>query len=124
LQKILVVDDERNIRNILDFSLGAEGYQVIAASDGNEALTLAQSEHPDLIILDVMMPQSDGFEVCRQLKKLTNTASIPVIMLTAKNSKDDRQRGQEVNADAYITKPFSPIRLIEAVQSMLGVPKG
>jgi two-component system alkaline phosphatase synthesis response regulator PhoP len=124
LQRILVVDDERNIRNILDFSLGAEGYQVIAASDGNEALALAQSELPDLIILDVMMPQSDGFEVCRQLKRISSTASIPVILLTAKNSKDDRQRGDEVQADAYFTKPFSPIRLIDTVQSLLGVPKG
>ena len=124
MQKVLIVDDELNIRNILDFSLGAEGYKVIAACDGDEALTLARTESPDLIILDVMMPRGDGFEVCRRLKEDTSTSAIPVVMLTAKNSNDDRQRGQQVKADAYIVKPFSPQRLVETVQSLLGVPKG
>ncbi|MFH1331174.1 MAG: response regulator [Actinomycetota bacterium] len=124
MQKILVVDDELNIRNILDFSLGAEGFRVIAASDGEEALALALTEEPDLVILDVMMPHSDGFDICGRLKKDPRTAGIPVILLTAKNSRQDRRRGQEVQADDYITKPFSPRRVIATVQSLLRVPKG
>ena len=124
MQTILIVDDEQNIRNILDFSLAAEGYQVIEACDGHEAMILALAERPDLIILDVMMPYTDGFEVCRRLKKDMRTSTIPVIMLTAKNSRDDRRRGENMKADAYITKPFSPRRLLDTVQSFLGVTKG
>ena len=124
LHKVLVVDDELNIRNILDFTLGAEGYRVIAAGDGEEALTLAATEEPDLIILDVMMPRSDGFEICQRLKENPATAGIPVILLTARNTSDDRRRGSEVQADEYITKPFRPQMLIDKVQSLLGVRKG
>ncbi len=124
LHKVLVVDDELNIRNILDFTLGAEGYRVIAAGDGEEALTLAATEEPDLIILDVMMPRSDGFEICQRLKENPATAGIPVILLTARNTSDDRRRGSEVQADEYITKPFRPQKLIDKVQSLLGVRKG
>jgi DNA-binding response OmpR family regulator len=124
LQTILVVDDERNIRNILDFSLVAEGYRVISAADGQETLQLAATEKPDLVILDVMMPNMDGFTICRLLKEDRRTADIPVILLTAKNSRSDRQRGLQVRADDYMTKPFSPQKLVAKVQSLLGVPKG
>lgn len=121
MQKVLVVDDERNIRNILDFSLESEGFYVVSAADGEEAYALALTEHPDLIILDVMMPKGDGFETCQRLKQDQRTAAIPVVLLTAKTGRDDRQRGQDVGADEYIIKPFSPARVVEVVQSLLGV---
>ena len=121
MQKVLVVDDERNIRNILDFSLEAEGFYVVSAGDGEEAYTKALDEAPDLIILDVMMPKGDGFETCERLKKDPRTSDIPVVLLTAKTGRDDRRRGQDVGADEYIIKPFSPARVVEVVQSLLGV---
>ncbi len=123
MQKILIADDEHNIRHILDFSLGAEGYRVLAASDGEEAFALAVAEMPDLIILDVMMPQGDGFSTCRRLKDDSRTTHIPVILLTAKNSRRDRVMGEKVRADDYITKPFSPQSLVDKVQALVGVPK-
>jgi DNA-binding response OmpR family regulator len=115
------VDDEPYILNILDFSLDAEGYRVIQASDGEEAMRLAQEHQPELIIMDVMMPRQDGFETCRLLKDDMRTSDIPVVLLTAKNSREDREMGEEVKADGYITKPFSPQRLLDTVQDFLGV---
>ena len=123
MQKILIADDEHNIRNILDFSLGSEGYRVLVASDGEEAFSMAVSEMPELIILDVMMPQGDGFTICRRLKDDSRTSGIPVILLTAKNSREDRAMGEKVQADDYITKPFSPQGLLDKVQTLLGVTK-
>lgn len=120
-KRILIVDDETYILNILDFSLGGEGFEVITASNGEEALTTAVDLHPDLIVLDVMMPKIDGFEVCRALKTKNDTKDIPIILLTAKDRDSDRKRGEEVGVDRYMTKPFSPQRLIEAIHEMLGV---
>lgn len=117
---VLIVDDEAYILNILDFSLDSEGFRVISAANGEEALHKATEEQPDLVILDVMMPKIDGFEVCRALKAKKETQSIPVILLTAKDRDSDRKKGEEVGADLYITKPFSPARLIAAVQELLG----
>jgi CheY-like chemotaxis protein len=119
-KKILVVDDEI-ILHILDFSLGAEGCEVITAADGEEALQKARTERPDLIVLDIMMPKVDGFEACRRLKADPETSPIPVILLTAKGREVDRQMGMEVGADDYIVKPFSPTRLIEKIGSYLSV---
>ncbi len=123
MQTILVVDDELNIRNILDFSLNAEGFNVVSASSGAEALDVAAKRKPDLIILDVMMPNGDGFSTCEKLKEDSDTKNIPVIMLTARTDREDRARATEVGADIYITKPFSPQRVVESVQSLLGVTK-
>jgi DNA-binding response OmpR family regulator len=123
LQKVLIVDDEHNIRNILDFSLNAEGFAVISASNGEEAFDAAVNERPDLVILDVMMPKGDGFATCRLIKQDSRTAHIPVVLLTARTTREDRERGHEVGADGYITKPFSPDRVIETVQSLLGVKR-
>jgi DNA-binding response OmpR family regulator len=121
LYKILVVDDEHNIRNILDFSLNAEGFAVLGAENGEDALQIAAGEAPDLVILDVMMPGTlDGFETCRRLKQDACTASIPVILLTARADSEDRAKGRAAGADAYITKPFSPQRVVDAVQGLLG----
>ena len=123
MQKILVCDDEANIRNIMDFSLESEGFLVVAAADGNEALVKAASEQPDLIILDVMMPGNDGLAVCRHLKETPSTQHIPVVMLTAKTGKSDREAGLAAGADDYITKPFSPQRLVQKVNEVLGVKR-
>jgi DNA-binding response OmpR family regulator len=122
LYKVLVADDEHNIRHILDFSLHAEGFLVISARDGEEAFKLAVASDPDLIILDVMMPGQGGVETCRALKADQRTAAIPVILLTALTAREDRTAGAQAGADAYITKPFSPQKVIDAVQELLGVP--
>ena len=119
-KKILIVDDEMYILNILDFSLESEGFEVVTASNGEEALTKALDVQPDLIVLDVMMPKIDGFEVCRALKNKAETKKIPVILLTAKDRDKDREKGDEVGADLYMTKPFSPSRLIEQIQDLIG----
>jgi len=118
---ILVVDDEMYILNILDFSLDSEGFRVVTAANGEEALFKADEIKPDLIILDVMMPKIDGFEVCRALKAKKETSKIPVILLSAKDRDADKQKGAEVGCDRYMTKPFSPGRLIETVQELLGI---
>jgi two-component system alkaline phosphatase synthesis response regulator PhoP len=117
--KILVVDDENYILHILDFSLGAEGYEVITAEDGEEAICKARDERPDLVVLDVMMPKLDGFEVCRTLKRDPDLNGTPVILLSAKSRDIDQKQGYEAGADDYITKPFSPGRLIERVHGLL-----
>lgn len=122
MRKVLIADDDANIRNILDFTLHAEGFDVVAARNGDDAFTLALGEQPDLVILDVMMPGTNGFETCRRLKDDRRTARIPVVLLTARGSRDDRRVGEEAGADAYVTKPFSPGKLIAAVQDLLGLP--
>jgi DNA-binding response OmpR family regulator len=122
LYKVLVADDEHNIRHILDFSLHAEGFQVISALDGEEAFQLAVAVIPDLVILDVMMPGQGGVETCRALKADVRTSSIPIILLTALTGREDRNAGEQAGADAYITKPFSPQKVIDVVQELLGVP--
>ncbi len=121
MYKVLVADDEHNIRHILDFSLHAEGFLVISALNGEDAFKLAVESIPDLVILDVMMPGQGGVETCRALKADQRTSSIPVILLTALASREDRDAGLEAGADAYITKPFSPQKVIDAVQDLLGV---
>ncbi len=118
--KILVVDDEIYIVHILDFSLGMEGYEVLTALDGEQALEKARAEHPDLIVLDIMMPKLDGYETCKLLKADDNTKQIPVILLSAKGRNVDQKIGFEVGADDYITKPFSPRKLVERINAILG----
>jgi len=117
--KVLVVDDEEYIQHILNFSFGAEGYEVITASDGEEAIAKAKREKPDVIVLDIMMPKMDGYEACKRLKSDPETRAIPVILLTAKGREADRRLGSEAGADDYVVKPFSPGRLIERVEGML-----
>ncbi|NOT32832.1 MAG: response regulator [Candidatus Eisenbacteria bacterium] len=118
--KILVVDDEIYIVHILDFSLGMEGYEVVTALDGEQAVEKARAEHPDLIVLDIMMPKLDGYETCKILKADAATKDIPVILLSAKGRNVDQKVGFEVGADDYITKPFSPRKLVERINSILG----
>ena len=118
--KILVVDDEIYIVHILDFSLGMEGYEVVTALDGEQAVERAHAEKPDLIVLDIMMPKLDGYETCKLLKGDPATRDIPVILLSAKGRNIDQKIGFEAGADDYITKPFSPRKLVERINTILG----
>jgi DNA-binding response OmpR family regulator len=118
-RKILVVDDSDNIRNVLKMNFEWIGYDVLAAGDGEEAIRMVQAEPPDLIILDVMMPRKNGFQVCRQFKSDPGTAAIPVILLTAKSQKEDVVWGKDCGADAFITKPFQTSDLEAAVRRLL-----
>jgi DNA-binding response OmpR family regulator len=124
LYKVLIADDEHNIRDILDFSLHAEGFLVVSALNGEDAFKLAVETAPDLVILDVMMPGQGGVETCRALKADRRTARTPVILLTALSGLQDRSAGLEAGADAYITKPFSPQKVIDTVLVLLGVRSG
>ena len=111
---ILVVDDEKPIADILQFNLVKEGYRVICAYDGEEALQKVEEEQPDLMLLDIMLPKRDGMEVCREIRK---KYTFPIIMLTAKGSEIDKVLGLEMGADDYVTKPFSTRELIARVKA-------
>lgn len=113
---ILVVDDEKPIVDILRFNLEKEGYKVAEALDGEEGLNLAFSKEPDLILLDVMLPKMDGFEVCRKVRE---KSSVPILMLTAREEEVDKVLGLEMGADDYITKPFSVRELLARVKANL-----
>jgi two-component system, OmpR family, alkaline phosphatase synthesis response regulator PhoP len=121
--KVLVVDDEVNITQILEFSIGSEGFDVITAQNGEEAIEKARREQPDLIILDIMMPKIDGYEACRILKANPLTKNIPVVLLTAKGRDIDKRLGMEVGATDYIVKPFSPNKLVERINQLLSCHK-
>ena len=118
-EKILIVEDEKDIVKMLDYNLKKEGFRTISAYDGEDALDLAARQRPDLVILDLMLPGMDGLEVCKNLKGNTKTASIPVIMLTAKSRESDKIVGLELGADDYMTKPFSPRELIARIKAVL-----
>jgi two-component system, OmpR family, alkaline phosphatase synthesis response regulator PhoP len=117
--KVLVVDDEEYIQHILNFSFGAEGYDVVTASDGAEGLSKAKDEKPDVIVMDIMMPRMDGYEACKKIKADPATRNIPVILLTAKGRDADRKLGSDAGADDYVVKPFSPGRLVERVEGII-----
>src|SRR6202521_6085052 len=114
-RKILAVDDERSIVRLIQVTLEKHGHQVVTAFDGKEALERVAVEQPDMIVLDVMMPYLDGFEVLRNLKKDPDTRDIPVIMLTAKAQDADVFNGYKSGADCYLTKPFNPRELVAFV---------
>jgi two-component system alkaline phosphatase synthesis response regulator PhoP len=120
-RKILVVDDEQSIVDLLEYNLQREGYQVVVARDGREALRLARTEPPDLIVLDLMLPGLDGFDVCRELRREGDPAlaRVPIIMLTARDEEVDRVVGLELGADDYVTKPFSVRELVARVKAVL-----
>ena len=115
-KKVLIVDDEKNIVDILRFNLKKEGYDTIEAYDGEDAVNLALSQNPDLILLDIMLPKMDGFTVCRKLRQSIST---PILMLTAKEEEVDKVLGLELGADDYITKPFSTRELMARVKANL-----
>ncbi len=116
---ILVIDDERDLLELVRYNLEKEHLDVICASDGRSGLEIATKHRPDLIVLDLMMPGTDGLEVCRQLRGDARTARIPLIMLTARATEADRVVGLELGADDYVTKPFSPRELAARVKAVL-----
>ena len=120
-KRILVVDDEVYILHILDFSLGAEGYEVITAADGESGLERARSIKPDLIVLDVMMPGKVGYEVCEELKSDPETKGIYIIFLTARGGSVAETTGKMQGGDAFMVKPFEPKELREKVRKALGM---
>src|SRR5262245_22129364 len=118
-QKILVVDDEPDALELIEFNLKGNGYEVATAADGEEALQKARALLPELIILDIMLPEVDGMEVCKILRRDQRTSGIPIIMLTAKAAAIDGVLGVEVGAGDYVTKPFSPRELVLRVKRLL-----
>lgn len=118
-EKILVVDDDVDTLRLVGLMLQRQGYQIVAANNGNQALSLAQNENPDLILLDIMMPDMDGYEVTRRLRALATTASTPIIMFTAKSQVDDKVAGFEAGVDDYLTKPTQPRELFAHVKAVL-----
>ncbi|MDZ7843721.1 MAG: response regulator transcription factor [Anaerolineales bacterium] len=114
--KILVVDDEKRMVRFIQLNLEQDGFQVVTAYNGEEALDQVRTQLPDLVLLDIMMPDIDGFKV---LEKIREVSTVPVIMLTAKGEEDDRVRGLELGADDYITKPFSPRELVSRIKAVL-----
>ena len=116
MKKILIVDDEKPISDIIKFNLAKEGYETVTAFDGREAITKFEEENPDLIILDLMLPELDGLEVAKEVRK---TSHIPIIMLSAKDSEFDKVIGLEIGADDYVAKPFSNRELLARVKAHL-----
>lgn len=118
-ERVLIIEDETNIAQTIRYNLEKEGFHVLTASDGAKGLKLAQMELPSLILLDLMLPEIDGLEVCKLLKRENKTRQIPVIILTAKSQETDKVVGLELGADDYLTKPFSMRELIARVKAVL-----
>lgn len=117
--RILLVEDDANLVELIRYNLDKEGFDVVATADGEEALVLAEEERPDLVVLDWMIANLSGIEVCRRLRRAPETAGLPIIMLTARAEESDRVRGLETGADDYVTKPFSPRELVARVRALL-----
>ena len=118
-QKILIVDDEPEAVELVEFNLKQAGFDIATAADGDEALKKAKAQLPALVVLDLMLPEIDGLEVCKLLRRDSTTAKIPILMLTAKAAEIDRVLGLELGADDYVTKPFSPRELVLRVKKIL-----
>ena len=117
--RILVVEDEESLLKLESILLSSKGYSVTGVMDGRSALEEVTANKPDLVILDIMLPEIDGFEVCRRIKEDSATSHIPVLILTAKKNSQDIARGQQVGCDAYITKPFKSAKVLDMVQELL-----
>lgn len=117
--RLLLVEDDTALAELLDWHFQQEGYEVVRTPDGEEALLLARESPPDIVLLDWMIEGLSGIEVCRQLRRATGTANVPIIMLTARGEEEDRIRGLETGADDYVTKPFSPRELVARVAAIL-----
>jgi two-component system alkaline phosphatase synthesis response regulator PhoP len=118
--KILVVDDEPTIVRLMEFILARQGHEMLVAVNGEEALEKIRVHAPDLVLLDIMMPRIDGYEVARAVRNDPATAALPIIMLSAKAQEEDIRKGVEIGVDEYITKPFSPEHLVHVVAGYLG----
>ena len=117
--RILVVEDERDVVEVIEYNLAREGYEVTTASTGPDALRLTRETRPDLVLLDILVPQLNGWEVCRRLKQDPETGGIPVIMVTGRVEEGDKVLGFEMGADDYVTKPFSPRELVARVRAVM-----
>lgn len=124
MARVMAVDDDHVILGLLQVNLDMEGHEMVAAVDGREALDKVQEDRPDLILLDVMMPNVDGWQVAEQLKRDEATAGIPVVVLSARAMEADVQRGTELGVDSYVTKPFDPIDLMGLVNRLLASADG
>ncbi|HEX3620940.1 MAG TPA: response regulator [Acidimicrobiales bacterium] len=120
---VLVIDDDPVILELLRVNFEIEGFDVVCASDGEEGLRLAQSEQPDIVISDIMMPRRDGLQLLNDLKAGPTTADLPVILLSAKAQKSEVQQGLDMGADDYITKPFDPLELIDRLNAVMTRPR-
>ena len=122
MKKILIVDDQPQIRELVAITLQLSSYQILFAENGQQAIEIAQTEHPDVILLDVMLYGSDldGLEVCRRLKKNPATENIPIVLLTAHGQMSDIEAGKAAGADDYFIKPFSPTALMKKIEAVLG----
>jgi DNA-binding response OmpR family regulator len=118
-RRILIADDEENIVISLEFLMKREGFEVLIATDGEQAVEMIRSELPDLVLLDVMMPKKSGFEVCQEIKSDPALRSVRILMLTAKGRETEVAKGLALGADSYVTKPFSTKELVERIRSML-----
>lgn len=118
--RVLVADDEDDVRDLVVYRLSRSGYDVVEALDGEEAFRLATEQTPDLIVLDVMMPRIDGYELTRRLRAEPATSRVPVILLTARTQENDVSQGFEAGADDYLKKPFNPDELVARVRAVLG----
>jgi len=118
-KRILICDDDPAILRVLQVNLEVEGYDTLLAHHGEEALQVAQAEHPDLIILDIMMPRLDGYQTCARLKADETTQDIPVVFLSAKAQASDIEKGKEYGVEDYLTKPFDPDTLVETIERLL-----
>jgi len=118
VRKLLIADDEDGIRSLVRMTLQSNAYEILEASDGDEALMMALEHQPELVLLDASMPGLSGFEVCRALKERPSTSGITVIMLTALAQESDRAKGEAAGADDYFTKPFSPVALLRKVDQV------
>ena len=123
MRTLLIVDDEDGVRSLVRMTLDSDNYKILEASDGSEALTVARESHPDLVLLDVMLPDLSGIEICRELKRDPAMGSTSIVMLTAKAQQTDLGEAEDAGADGYFTKPFSPIALMQKVESILGPPE-
>jgi len=119
MAKILVVDDSPTELKLFVDAIGKNGHEIMTASNGDDAMKLAVSEKPDIMVLDVVMPGKDGFQVCRELKRDEETSSIKIIMVTSKNQKTDEYWGIKQGADLYIKKPFNPFELYRSIEKLL-----
>src|SRR5262244_4185375 len=117
-RKVLIVEDENDILQLVKMYLEKEGFRTVTASDGTQALKQVRSERPDLVVLDLMLPEIDGLEVCKRLRVAPQTAMVPIIMLTAKSEESDTVVGLELGADDYVGKPFSPRALVARVKAL------
>ena len=118
-KRILVADDDPVILRLIQVNLELEGYQVLTANNGEEAVATATAEHPDLVILDIMMPRLDGYQACEQLKAEAATKDIPVVFLSAKAQQSDIEKGKTYGVDEYLTKPFDPTELLDVVERLV-----